>query len=248
MALDDLGCCGSCGAPSCFALLHDAPFARLARTARASGGQPTASALGQRRCRLGPRHAGAAIYRTLPTSVATSVGPRRPWCRSARDWPRGRGRSFGRLQPSERTGRCHGGSYGRHCCINLASSQIRFLQVNPASSLDDLESPGLSIRLRRAAMVRACCLCKPGISQGCWLGWSLVRVGRIAFEKDIIKWNFCPRSRVQCPHTAFPAVCIRIKTVPGSYEAFACREVDTRARRPITCHHCPIFGEARHLA
>ena len=140
MALDDLGCCGSCGAPSCFALLHDAPFARLARTARASGGQPTASALGQRRCRLGPRHAGAAIYRTLPTSVATSVGPRRPWCRSARDWPRGRGRSFGRLQPSERTGRCHGGSYGRHCCINLASSQIRFLQVNPASSLDDLES------------------------------------------------------------------------------------------------------------
>ena len=135
MALDDLGCCGSCGAPSCFALLHDAPFARLARTARASGGQPTASALGQRRCRLGPRHAGAAIYRTLPTSVATSVGPRRPWCRSARDWPRGRGRSFGRLQPSERTGRCHGGSYGRHCCINLASSQIKGFQVDPGSTI-----------------------------------------------------------------------------------------------------------------
>lgn len=171
MALDDLGCRGSCGAPSCFALLHDAHFTCLARTARASGGQPTASALGQRRCRLGPRHVGAAVYRTLPTGVATSVGPRRPWCGSARDGPRGRGRSFGRLQPGERTGPCHGGSYGRHCCINLASSQIKGFQVDPGSTI--VRSARLRCSVDRQTYQRrpcesAKCDLQPGMPCGGW--------------------------------------------------------------------------------
>jgi hypothetical protein len=178
MALDDLGCRGSCGVPSCFALLHDAHFTCVARTARASGGQPTASALGQRRCRLGSRHAGA----TLPTGVATSVGPRRPWCGSTRDGPRGCGRSFGRLQPGERTGRCHGGSYGRHCCINLASSQIKGFQVDPGSTI--VRSAGSAVRYRSGRATvwpSAECDLQPEMPCGGWAR-SIVSVGRIAFE------------------------------------------------------------------